>query len=94
MHSMKIGFLQRPAEIGGPGSFLMRLERGLKQMGHEVVFLSEPLSRIPDVILVLGGPIKALLQLIRWKKKGCLSCIVWPDFIGVIELRQCLKRHI
>jgi len=48
---MKIGFLQRPAEIGGPGSFLVRFERELKRLGHEVVFLSEHTSETPDVIL-------------------------------------------
>jgi len=98
---MEIGFLQRPATIGGPGSFLMRLERGLKQMGHEVVFLSEPLSRTPDVILVLGGPIKALLQLIRWKKKGVpivhrLAGFYWRHRVEAVSKKtylECVLRN-
>ena len=99
MHSMKIGFLQRPAEIGGVGGFLLCFERELKKLGHEVVFLSEHTSEMPDVILAIGAPLKLLPLLIWWKKRGVpivhrLAGPYWRHRVEPMPVRTRLEHML
>lgn len=96
---MRIGFLQRPMETGGPGSFQVRFERELKRLGHEVVFLSEHTSKTPDVILAIGAPLKSLLLLIRWKKRGIpivhrLAGPYWRHRVEPMPMRRRLEHML
>ena len=62
-----IGFPHTPQVHGGPGSFQMRLECQLKDMGWEIVYPEN--NVLPDVILVVGGT-KRLMWLLKCKMKG------------------------
>jgi len=96
---MKIGFLQQPGTIGGPGSFQLCLERELKRQGHEVVFLSNISDQLADLLLIMGAPLKLLPQIIRLKRKGIpivhrLSGFYWRHRIESMTPREKLNERL
>jgi glycosyltransferase involved in cell wall biosynthesis len=62
-----IGFPHPPQKHGGPGSFQIRLENALKEIGWRVVYPEDAI--LPDVILVVGGT-KKHGWLKKCKKQG------------------------
>ena len=98
---MKISFLQQPMSIGGPGSFQIRLEQGLKRLGHDVIVLSGNTNEVPDFIITLGAPLKRLPLLIWWKMRGArivqrLAGFYWRHRVDSVSMRAslvCMLRN-
>lgn len=63
---MKICFPHSPGS-GGPGSFQVRFEQGLKERGWLISYAGDSIE--PDLVFVVGGT-KKLLWLLRMKLKG------------------------
>lgn len=63
----RIGFPHRPDEIGGPGTFQVRLSLMLRDKGWDIVYPDSEV--VPDIVFVVGGTSK-LRWLRRCKKAG------------------------
>lgn len=64
---MIIAFPHKPSAHGGPGSFQIKFENSLKEIGWRVVYPEDNI--FPDIVLVLGGTRK-VFWLYRLKKKN------------------------
>lgn len=63
--ALTIGFTHKPQKYGGPGSFQMRFEKALMDLGWKIVYPED--NAKPDVVVVVGGT-KRLIWLWQLKK--------------------------
>ena len=66
---MKFYFFRKPAEIGGPDTFLTNFLSHLSKTKHEIIFY--PDNSIPNIVFVISGT-KHILKLIYLKYAGSL----------------------
>lgn len=90
-----LGFPHRPAEIGGPGSFQVRLSSALREKGWQVVYPDS--GTTPTVVLVVGGTAK-LPWLSKCKARGAkivhrLDGINWLHHVAPMGLSIRLVRE-
>ncbi|UAM96603.1 hypothetical protein K8354_09635 [Polaribacter litorisediminis] len=67
----KIMFPHRPGS-GGPGSFQIRFEKALSQLGYQIQYKKD--EEKPDLVFIVGGTSK-IFWLLRMKFKGVLIVI-------------------
>lgn len=66
---MKFYFFRKPAEIGGPGTFLTNFLSHLSKTKHEIIF--HPNNSIPNIVFVISGT-RHILKLLYLKYAGSL----------------------